>query len=194
MIAPGASSSPAEIASRERDARGRRVWLAGCTAGHRVRTVKLMGERNRKETSMGWRRGDLGAVCCDPAGIIPAQARSLAGPSLLDLPPLRLMEAVLARAVSDYLVFGSRPGRRAQAAFATVRSWIVSRETDSPFSFERICEVLDLEAEAVRQGLARRLAAVEAGDGRKHFSLRHCAGRRLTRTPKVEAVPARAAA
>jgi len=63
---------------------------------------------------------------------------------------LRLMAAVLEDAVN---VLRKRPRSRAGREAG---EWMSSRDTTWPFSYERICEALDLDPETVRRQVAVR--------------------------------------
>lgn len=108
---------------------------------------------------------------CDPAGVLPDQYRLSGNASPLGCAARRLMQAVLQRAVNDYVEAGSS----GSADFEPISSWFGSRADDSPFSFESICDALDLDGDAVRKGVARRLAEAialdSAGDGSQTPSL-----------------------
>jgi hypothetical protein len=94
----------------------------------------------------------------DPGGILPIQHASL-NASRARPPQSRLMQAVLAGAVSDYLAYFDRPNARTRAAHVSASAWMrPGRGAAWPFSFERICATLGLDSEAVRDGLARRAA------------------------------------
>ncbi len=59
-----------------------------------------------------------------------------------------LMLAVLEDAIRCYL-----DGKGADASEAEI--WMISRKRRSPFDFENVCEMLDLDASAVRRALLR---------------------------------------
>ena len=74
-------------------------------------------------------------------------------PSKKLAPERRLMIAVLEDAincVTKYRVATDGPSRR---LFDEEQQWLFSKETRWPYSFECICDFLDLDADAVRQGL-----------------------------------------
>jgi hypothetical protein len=73
-----------------------------------------------------------------------------------EIEPLRrLMTAMLVDAVRCFQAkFESRqPATRQE--FAEARSWIFSDQDDGAFSFRAVCEALEVDAGAVRKGLAR---------------------------------------
>jgi hypothetical protein len=75
------------------------------------------------------------------------------GPSKKLAPERRLITAVLEDAINratKYRFATDGPGRR---LFDEEQQWLFSEETHWPYSFECICDVLDLDADAVRQGL-----------------------------------------
>lgn len=68
-------------------------------------------------------------------------------------PEKRLMLAVLEDAVGAFQKYVNASNRRARRLFVEAEEWFESREMDSPFAFENVCEALNLEAEYVRRGL-----------------------------------------
>jgi hypothetical protein len=71
-------------------------------------------------------------------------------------PERRLMVAVLESAVNDYVkAAGARDPQR-QELFCEVEQWVESRDPSWLFSFENICDVLDLDPEYLRGGLHAR--------------------------------------
>ena len=74
-----------------------------------------------------------------------------------------LMLAVLRDAVDCY-----RRGRRARdpatrLLFAETRAWLESTDHRATFSFESICDVLDIDAHDLRRGLRQRRAPGRGG-------------------------------
>src|SRR5512140_1705085 len=86
----------------------------------------------------------------EPHVILPAQhftrPRKLA-------PEQRLMMAVLGAAVRCIERDRSPRDSRGRRRFEEAKQWLLAAEPDWPYSFERICAVLDLDANAVRQRL-----------------------------------------
>jgi AraC-like DNA-binding protein len=68
------------------------------------------------------------------------------------------MRAVLVDAIR--CVADARPGRRRVAEAARARRWIAARDRDWPFSFERICEALDVDPDHLRRRLRAGVAAI----------------------------------
>jgi hypothetical protein len=69
------------------------------------------------------------------------------------IPERRLMVAVLQDAVECIAKHRFAKSGRRQRLFNEVRQWLLSEQADWPYSFVRICEVLDLDADAVRREL-----------------------------------------
>jgi len=65
-------------------------------------------------------------------------------------PELRLMIAVLADAVWCLEKFRVPTDARGRRTFHRAKQWLLASEPDWPYSFERICAALDLNASAVR--------------------------------------------
>jgi hypothetical protein len=70
-------------------------------------------------------------------------------------PEKMLMYAVLEDAITSYQRFSLVSNRRDRAAFKDAEDWLMHEKSDWPFSFERICEALDLNPDYIRTGLAR---------------------------------------
>ena len=69
------------------------------------------------------------------------------------IPELRLLAAVLQRAIHDFI--GGEGDVRDGA-----RSWLMDDEpTDAPLSFRFICEALDLDLESLRKAIGRQAEA-----------------------------------
>jgi len=62
----------------------------------------------------------------------------------------RLMIAVLAHALRSLFSDAVRPGRGAARRLRQDLRWLVSDDRTDPFSFERICEALDVDADRIR--------------------------------------------
>jgi hypothetical protein len=69
------------------------------------------------------------------------------------VPEKRLMLAVLEEALVDYAKLADSPRPSARGALEEVEAWFVGRAGWWPFSFERICEALDIDAGYLRGGL-----------------------------------------
>lgn len=69
------------------------------------------------------------------------------------IPELRLLAAVLQRAIHDFI--GGEGDVREGA-----RAWLLDDEpTDAPLSFQFICEALDLDGESLRKAIQRQAEA-----------------------------------
>jgi len=64
------------------------------------------------------------------------------------------MHAILEEAIKTFRLYVSTKSRREQRLFLDAELWIMSRNDDGLFSFENICEVLGLDPDFVRSGLA----------------------------------------
>ena len=74
-------------------------------------------------------------------------------------PQERLMLAVLEDAIECFQKYaGARDGKR-ERLFLEAEEWILERDSDWPFSFENICDILDLDPNYIRRGLL----------GKQHF-------------------------
>jgi hypothetical protein len=74
----------------------------------------------------------------------------------------RLMVAVLEQAVNDYRTCRSTRDPKRQSLFREVAGWFTSRESTYLYSFENVCDVLELNADYVRRGLCRGEDRTEA--------------------------------
>lgn len=66
-----------------------------------------------------------------------------------------LMLAVLRDAVECYQKFALSRDPRGRFEFEEARRWIESTEREWPYSFENICDVLDIDPVYMREGLVR---------------------------------------
>jgi hypothetical protein len=88
-----------------------------------------------------------------PDTLLPEQfVESLRRKPHLD-PETKLMLAVLEDAVSCFTKNRYARHERGKRAFDEAKQWICDRDSDWPFSFENICEVLGLDPEYMRSGL-----------------------------------------
>jgi len=94
--------------------------------------------------------------CVMPAQFLEPEAQRAGGER-------RLMRAVLVDAIECYLKH-MVPRRSIDfRLFRDAERWIFSRSVDWPFSFECICEALDVDTRLVRSTLRERKLAVMAG-------------------------------
>ena len=75
------------------------------------------------------------------------------GPRRKHAPEQRLMIAVLHDALDCLEKYRFATDRRGRRLFDEVTQWLGAKETGWPYSFESICEVLGLDADAVRHRL-----------------------------------------
>jgi hypothetical protein len=68
-------------------------------------------------------------------------------------PERELMMAVLADAVRCIEKYRSSDGTRNEQEYGEAQTWLLADEPNWPYSFEHICAVLRLDADAVRQRL-----------------------------------------
>jgi len=74
-------------------------------------------------------------------------------------PEERLMIAVLRDALDCLEKYRFATGRQGRRLFYETRRWFLADDTRWPYSFERICGALDLEASAVRRRITMRAVA-----------------------------------
>ena len=77
-------------------------------------------------------------------------------------PELTLMLAILEDAVACYCKTLKRPRQNPDILARQAEFWIRLDDWDSPFSFNNICEALQLEPEATRERILERRRALEA--------------------------------
>jgi hypothetical protein len=70
-------------------------------------------------------------------------------------PEQRLMLAVLEDAVYTILKYAGKPGRNPRRLVREAEAWIARSEPSWPFSYENICAVLGIDADALRARLRR---------------------------------------
>jgi hypothetical protein len=92
----------------------------------------------------------------EPAFVLPDQLARRAGCGARESAVHRLMLGILRDAVDLYLKALTPGNRVATKRLREVVAWFASNDRQWPFSFERICEALGLEADYIRSGLYRR--------------------------------------
>jgi len=70
-------------------------------------------------------------------------------------PEKHLMHAILEEAIKTFRLHVSTKSRRERRMFLEAELWIMDRTDDWLFSFENVCDVLGLDPDFVRSGLAR---------------------------------------
>lgn len=93
----------------------------------------------------------LGAQSAQPDVILPAQFFEA---PRKQRPEQRLMIAVLYDALHCVIKYRCASDREGRRIFREAAGWMLSEETDWPYSFESICQILELDPNAVRQRLA----------------------------------------
>ncbi len=96
------------------------------------------------------RIGDPPSRLLQPHVLLPTQQNRAGG-----IPEKRLLIAMLADAVNCFQRHGMSPGRGNRRAARESEVWIMSRDRDWPFSFENVCEFLEIDASYVRASLVR---------------------------------------
>lgn len=107
------------------------------------------------------------------------------------VPEKRLMLAVLEDAIAAFqrAYVQPRSSAEGQPSEQDVEAWLKSRDISWPFSFESICQALDMEAEYLRNGLLswRDTAQREGAAGQVYrFPFRRVNGRRHSINAKRE--------
>jgi hypothetical protein len=74
-------------------------------------------------------------------------------PRRMQAPEQRLMIAVLHDALDCVEKYRFTTNNRGRRLFYDAQQWLLAEKTDWPYSFECICAVLDLDANAVRRAL-----------------------------------------
>jgi len=74
------------------------------------------------------------------------------------LPEVRLMFAVLINAIECLQKYSGGKSRRCQKISAEAEEWVLDAESRMLYSFEHVCEVLQLDPSYLRKGLMRWLA------------------------------------
>jgi len=74
----------------------------------------------------------------------------------------RLMWAVFEDGLDCYLRYANHPSPRMQEMFREAKAWIESHEEEWLFSFANICQVFQIDAHYLRNGLHRRVAELRA--------------------------------
>ena len=81
------------------------------------------------------------------------------------LPEVKLMFAVLTNAIECLQKYSGAKSRRCRKIFAEAEAWIFNAESRMFYSFEHVCEVLELDPSYLRRGLMRWKEAIRSGAG-----------------------------
>ena len=90
----------------------------------------------------------------DPDPILPEQYCAAHSPDNATRRERHLMVAVLRDAVECYQKYSLARHPRGRTLFAEAVAWIESTDREWPFSYENICDVLELDPGCVRRNLA----------------------------------------
>jgi hypothetical protein len=96
---------------------------------------------------------EIAAGPLEPDFITPVQYQDRVRRDRTEQPELRLMLAVIGDAIATYQGFANRASPRDQQMFDEAERWIRSTNTSWPYSFDRICQALSFDADALRRGL-----------------------------------------
>jgi hypothetical protein len=77
---------------------------------------------------------------------------------------LKLMLAVLENAIEDFQKYVLATDKRGKELFQEAEEWILETDNPSFFSFDNICEHLQLNPDYVRRGFLRWKAAKQNGE------------------------------
>jgi hypothetical protein len=80
-------------------------------------------------------------------------------------PEEKLMFAVLTDAIECFQKYVGASSRRCRSLFAEAESWIASKESHWPYSFELICQALNISPNYIRLGLMQWRLAHESKRG-----------------------------
>ena len=83
------------------------------------------------------------------------------------LPEMRLMFAVLTNAIESLQKYAGAKSRHCRKIFEEAEAWIFGGNGRTLYSFEHVCEALQLDPSYLRKGLTRWRGAMEStrGDG-----------------------------
>ena len=95
-----------------------------------------------------------------------AEPKAFFGPQRFVCPETRLMLAVLDDAIQCFLRYRGTKKRKEQKVFQATKDWILSKESDSIFSFENVCEIVEMDPDCIRGALFRSSAVQKAGRDR----------------------------
>jgi hypothetical protein len=98
---------------------------------------------------------DQSVTLFSPDTLVPSQYFDRVGADAAYQPEKRLMLAVLEEAIATFQRHVVAGTRRSQRLVEEVEEWVDGRGSDWPFSFENVCAALDIEAEYLRNGMAR---------------------------------------
>src|SRR3972149_9234375 len=112
-------------------------------------------------------------------------------------PQKRLMLAVLEDAIECFWKYARARDGRSERLFLEAEEWILEQNSDWPFSFENICEALNLDPKYLRRGLLKKQQLI-IGAPKEKFRFKSSTiinrATRITEPPAAnsQSVPARA--
>ncbi len=98
--------------------------------------------------------GDTFAHLLQPDTLLPSQYFAALKRKGQHEPERRLAIAVLQDAVDCYKKHLGARDRKARQLFLDAEEWIISDDRSWPFSFENVCDLLQINPEYLRRGLA----------------------------------------
>jgi hypothetical protein len=90
-----------------------------------------------------------------PDVMLPSQFYAALRRKVYQEPERRLVIAILEDAVDCYFKHLFARDRKAQQLFEDAEAWILSEDREWPFSFENVCDLLNLNPEFLRRGLVQ---------------------------------------
>ena len=96
--------------------------------------------------------------------ILPAQFASVRGGPPSGIPAL--LVAIIEEAIASLMAGARSQGSRQRAEAKCAERWISSSDASHPFSFESICDALDLDASALRREILQQAAKAPARPAR----------------------------
>ncbi len=112
-------------------------------------------------------RSDRSSGLFEPDALLPAQFYAAFRHGSAVRGEKHLMLAVLEDALNCYQKYAFAKDGYARQIFIEASEWIYSDDREWPFSFENICEILEINPEYLRRGLERwREHAYATGQGK----------------------------
>jgi hypothetical protein len=105
-------------------------------------------------------RAEAQGPAFEPDTLLPVQFAGRMGSRRSQLGEFRLMNAILEDAVDMYRKHADADRGRKLDLFDEAEAWIESTDRAWVFSFENICDMLDLDADCLRAGLRAHKARV----------------------------------
>jgi hypothetical protein len=141
--------------------------------------------------SMVNQRDPMEAEFSQSQAVLPLQFYGSRRGTLESQPLRRLMSAMLIDAVRCYQTKFKKHQSGRRQEFAEVQSWLFSGRDNGPFSFRAVCDELEIDPEAVRQGLTRWAAEKIAGRKAPMIQRRWLSAKRISGSDQLEQHDAR---